>query len=212
MRDGSRARELLPTIVLTLLSVVQALALEALWSAVHENPLFFAGGADAWVVWLQALAIFQGIIVVWLFYIAIVMRFSWIPATRDSIAPFVLGAGELSMIQTMDPDLLAWWFWILAAIFAFSTRISNSMFAAGLQDPSNTGVWMPQPGGALERSASYLAAGGIALLGGLVWWQGGNGAVALVSVVFANLALFGQAMLIQHYWRLWVGAVDDGAS
>ena len=71
-RDFTRPRELLPGVLLTLLSVVQALVLETLWSTVQESSVLFAGGLPAWIGWLQVAAVFQGIVIIWLFYISIV--------------------------------------------------------------------------------------------------------------------------------------------
>ncbi len=208
MGDASRTRELLPSVLLTLLSVVQALALEALWSAIRENPAIFQAGPSGWVFRLQVVAIFQGIVVIWLFYIGVVMRYSWIPRTRDSISPFVLGAGELSMVQLMGPDLLQYWFWALAGVFAFSAWISTSMFLAAFADPTNPDAAIETQDPLAGRWSSWLAAGAIAICGGLVVAFGGDGAVAIACLVFANLLLLAQGFVIQHFWRLWAGTLE----
>ena len=129
------------------------------------------------------------------------------PAPFLMLAPFLLGAGELSMIQTMDPDLLSWWFWLLAALFAFSARVSNQMFVSALADPENARVEVAPAAGLAERWASFIAAGVIATWGGAVWFAGAEGLVEIVGLVLANGLLFGQGMLIQHYWRQWMGGL-----
>jgi hypothetical protein len=207
LRDGSRARELLPSVLLTLLSVVQALALEALWSAVHESPWLGLGGQRAWVGWLQSAAIFEGIVVIWLLYIGIVMRFTWVPATRDSVVPFVIGAGELCMISMMEPGLLDWWFWVLAAVFVVSARVSNAMFQSGMADPQNDKI-VVLASNPLERWASSIAAGIIAVCGVGVRVWGEDGAFAIFGLLVANALLIGQGLLIHHYWRQWVGEYE----
>ncbi len=63
-RDFARTRELLPGVLLTLLSVVQALVLETLWSTAQESPVLFAGGPPAWIGWLQVAGVFQGIVII----------------------------------------------------------------------------------------------------------------------------------------------------
>ncbi len=60
-----RAIELSPSLTLTLLSIVQALALEVLWSSVRETPFLWEGGFRAAVGWAQVLTAFQGIVVLW---------------------------------------------------------------------------------------------------------------------------------------------------
>ena len=206
MRDGSRARELLPTVLLTLLSVVQALALEAAWSSVKEMTFLYEGGVLAWQGWMQVAAVFQGIIVIWLFYISMVMRFSWVPTTWDSLAPFVLGAGELAMIQLMEARQVAYWFYVLAAMFAFSTWVSNRMFAAGIRDPLNAELAQTAPrSGSLVQMIPWAFVAVLGAMGLLVQWVGAGGAVALTCLVAANLLLLAQAWQIQHFWRNWVG-------
>lgn len=206
MPRASRARELLPAVLMTLLSIVQALAFETLWSTARESDLLFAGGLGAWIGWLQVVAVFQGIVVIWLFYIGIVMRFSWVPSTWDSVAPFVLGALELGMIELIELGHLASWFYVLAAIFAFSTWISRRMFAAGAQDPTNPELAARmQSETSIDRAVPFVFVGALVVLGGIVQLAGSDGRAAVVCVVFANLLLLGQGALIQHYWRAWVG-------
>jgi hypothetical protein len=207
VRDGNRARELLPSVLLTLLSVVQALALETLWSSARESPFLLAGDLLAWTGWLHALAVFQGIVVIWLFYISTVMRFSWVPSTRDSVAPFVLGALELSMIQLIEPSLLPYWYYTLALTFALSTWVSNSMFRAGLHDAANAGIleMLPQAS-RFDSLAPPIFVAAIAGLGIAVHVAGVGGVTALICAGLANALLLLQAWVIQSYWRQWVGS------
>lgn len=205
MRDV-RARELLPTVLVTLVSIVQALALEAVWTQARESAHLFAGGLDAWVGWLQVAAVLQGIVVVWLLYTGMVMRFSWVPSTRDSVAPFVLGGLELVVIELMRPGLLPYWFYVLAAVFAVSSWVSASMLTAGMRDPANAQVVeaFREPGG-LESLVTLAFVASIAGLGGVVHRLGPGGWTALVCVALANAILAGQGWIIHRYWRRWVG-------
>jgi hypothetical protein len=208
MAEATRAHRMLPNVLLTLLSVVQALALEALWSAIRESPVLFAGGIASWVSWLQVTAIFQGIIVIWLFYIGVVMRYSWIPSTRDSVAPFVLGAGELSMVQLIGPDLLHYWFATLAAVFCMSAWVSRAMFLAAFADPLNPQVEIASDEGFVGRWNSWIAAAVILACGGSVWWAGGASALGVGCLLLANAILAAQGFIIQHFWRQWVGTLQ----
>jgi hypothetical protein len=208
--DGERARELLPTLLLTLLSVVQALALEATWSSAREMPFLYAGGAAAWVGWLQVVAIFQGIVLIWLMYIAMVMRFSWVPSTWDSIAPFVLGAGELALVQLAELQQVTAWFLVMAAMFGFSMWISNRMFRSGIEDPQNVREADGAPRFAQgEQWVTPAFASLLVVMAGLVSWQGPAGAVAIGCLVVANALLLAQSTLVQRYWRLWLTGTRD---
>ena len=48
-----RAKELLPSIILTILSMIQALALELYWSRIEDSGFLWEGGAEALIGWLQ---------------------------------------------------------------------------------------------------------------------------------------------------------------
>ena len=99
-----RAKEHFPSVLLTLLSIIQALALELLWNRLRGNDYFWDGGISAVVGWTQAAVLLLGIFQVWLFYTSIVMRFRWVPTTRDAVIPFVMGALELLLSRNPDPE------------------------------------------------------------------------------------------------------------
>jgi hypothetical protein len=71
----SRAKEQLPAVLLTLVSIVQALSLELLWSAVREREALDAGDFAALVEWVQVTATFLGVLVIWVIHASQVMRF-----------------------------------------------------------------------------------------------------------------------------------------
>jgi hypothetical protein len=76
-------------VLLTLLSIVQALALELLWSHVRESGYLFDTSWTALLTWMQVGTTFLGIVVIWIAYASIAMRFRWVPSTSDSVYPFV---------------------------------------------------------------------------------------------------------------------------
>ena len=83
-----RARELLPAIIITVLSMIQALALELYWSRFQEAEQLWLGGAAAAIGWLQFALILLGIIAIWLLYVSLMLRFTWIPSMADTTVPF----------------------------------------------------------------------------------------------------------------------------
>lgn len=60
----NRARDRLPSVLLTLLSIVQALALEFLWSHISEAEYPFEPSWIAAISWLQIAASFNGIVLI----------------------------------------------------------------------------------------------------------------------------------------------------
>ncbi len=94
-----RAKELLPSIILTILSMVQALALELFWSRIEGSDFLWQGGLTAVAGWLQLTAMLVGMLLIWVLYVSFVLRFSWLPALEDTLIPFVIGLLELSLIH-----------------------------------------------------------------------------------------------------------------
>ena len=81
----NRAKDRFPTVLLTLLSIVQALGLELLWEQARHRPELYEPGSLAIVGWLQITATLTVIILIWLAYAGMVLRFRWTPTTADSL-------------------------------------------------------------------------------------------------------------------------------
>lgn len=208
-----RARQMLPTVVLTLLSIVQAVAFEVLWTRARDAPHLWEGGLSAWIGWIQVVAVFEGLVVVWLFYTSIVMRFRWVPTTRDSVIPFVMGALELLLAELLAPVWLPYWFYVMAAIFAYSSWVSSMMLRAAASDEGDGVIVRPSPQQiSRDYGASALFVGVLLVLGALVHVQGPHGVVALCCVSVASLLLLGQAALIRMHWNRSIALDPDESS
>jgi len=109
----ARAKEQLPSVLLTLMSIIQALALEFLWEVVRVTPRVFTW--DAVLEWLQITATMFGILQLWMFYTSAAMRFRWTPTTQDLLFPFLIGILEFALIDLTGTHL-ALWFWMLAVL------------------------------------------------------------------------------------------------
>ena len=96
-----RAKDLLPSIILTILSMIQALALELFWSRIEDSVFLWQGGLDAVVGWLQLSVMLVGILLIWVFYVSFVLRFTWLPSLEDTLIPFLIGLLEFAMIDLM---------------------------------------------------------------------------------------------------------------
>ena len=97
-----RAADQFPTVLITLLSIIQALALEFLWDHIHHRPDLYQMGWPAVAGWLQITATFNGLILIWLVYAGMVMRFRWIPTTGDSVLPFFVGLALTTTVLHRD--------------------------------------------------------------------------------------------------------------
>jgi hypothetical protein len=100
----NRAKKRFPTVLLTLLSIVQALALEFLWGHSRHRPELYEATSGALIGWLQIAATLNVIILIWLAYASMVMRFRWTPTTADSVWPFNGGQGRTNRSSRLDDE------------------------------------------------------------------------------------------------------------
>ncbi len=133
----SRAKQHLPHVLLTLLSIIQALALELFWAEVNELGLPFEWSWLAIGLWTQVAATFLGILVIWVVYATTVMRFSWVPGISDSVVPFFVGLLQFILIESLGPGSAGVWFYSLAAVFAVMHGETHLIMRRARRDPDN---------------------------------------------------------------------------
>jgi hypothetical protein len=203
-----RAKELSPSLVLTLLSIVQALALEVLWSSVRESAFLFEGGLPAAIGWAQVVITLQGIVVLWVAYVGLVVRFVWVPRVSDVVTPFVLGVLEFVLASALDPSWLVPWLLTLAALFVVATVTNANVFAAASElsenrehfdelaklDPGAFGPMAPYGPLAVFVALILAAAALVAFFGTDSW-------AALAGLLITNGVLILQFMQIRRYWN-----------
>lgn len=193
-----RATELLPQILLTLLSIIQALALELLWGRIFESDYLFEGGLTAVAGWLQFSAVTIGIVLIWLTYTGQVMRFIWVPRTRDSIFPFAIGLLEFTLIESAGPaHPVAWLVW-MAVVFALATFVSNDIFVVATSKDGETPA-SSRALGTVERWAGLIGAALHLGMAGAVALAGGYGIVAVTCFALVNALLLFQMRMVHLY-------------
>ena len=195
-----RAVELFPSVLLSVLGVIQALAFELLWEeGLPGIARWRAAGATATGV-LQAAAVFQGGIVMWALYASLVLRLRWLPSIRDLVVPFVLGALQFALVELMAPERLPWWFAVLALIFTLAMATNYAAYAAAARlDPAA----LPDAGGQALGSytPSIAVVAGLVACAGLVAWTGPTSPAATAAVLAANAGLLVQLLVLRRYWN-----------
>lgn len=206
-RTRARAKELSPTLIVTLLSIVQALALEVLWTSVRENAFLWEGGVEAIVGWMQVGISFQGIVVVWVAYLGLAVRFVWIPRVQDMVIPFVLGLFEFVLASALDPKWLVSWLLVLAGMFVFATLTNSSLFLAASTLEENS-EHFAKAAAKRELYGVFSLYGPLALFVALILGSAALVAVygptsfgALVGLGLTNLVLVLQFLQIRFYWN-----------
>ena len=196
-----RARDLLPAIVITVLSMIQALALELFWTRFQESDYLWQGGWDATLGWLQLAVMLLGILQIWLFYVGLILRFSWLPTMADTLVPFAIGLLEFSMIDLMGPTMLGPWFISLATVFGICIFVTHMAHRRARSDPANDYFFNQVAPANWQDYRGSIATIAILLLFGAVIWQTGNRTwLPLGALLFGLVALVYQLLMQQRYW------------
>ena len=192
-------------VLLTLLSIVQALALELLWSHVRESAYLFDLSWTALLTWIQIGTNFLGIVVIWIVYASTAMRFRWVPTTSDSVYPFVIGLLEFILIETLAPDYMGWWFVCLALIFALMTWVSHMTMRRARLDGENEEFFANlEPATIRDFYSVFIIILGCILAGAYLVSSGDRGVLALIAVSSAFLVLVRQVIVAARFWKLSV--------
>ena len=203
---AERAKEHLPTVLLTVLSIVQAIALELIWSHVLEEEALYALTFESALGWIQVAATLLGIVLIWLTYGGLVMRFRWVPSTADSILPFLVGIIEFGLIAVLGPDRLGLWFLILSLAFGTVQWIVQDSMRRARLDPDNDAFFATFPPATFRDhvpaivTIAALSGLGIALLA-----TGDQGVFSLVCLLIAMLAILYQVYQADYFWKRSVG-------
>jgi hypothetical protein len=198
----TRATDLFPSILLTVLSMIQALALELLWSRLRDSAYLWTSDWGALLGWVQVAAMLLGFLVVWLYYVSLVMRFRWLPSLGDSVVPFGIGILEFTLVDLMGPDSLGLWFYAMALIFAVSTWANQRFFRRARRDPANREFFQSVPPATIRDFAPSIAAVAvIGLLGVVLHVSGSRGWLALGSLLVTIAALGYPIHQTRRYWK-----------
>jgi hypothetical protein len=201
-----RANKRFPTVLLTLLSIVQALALEFLWDHSRHRPELYEASATALIGWLQIAASLNVVILIWLAYAGMVMRFRWTPTTADSIWPFFVGLLQFQLIDLMGTDNLGRWLVVLAILFALMNLVNHHAMKRARQDAANKEFFEQFSPATIKDFIPLCITVGILLVAGALLWNTDNsGWPALVVVLVTAAGLANEVRNTDRYWRVSMG-------
>ncbi|NNL65787.1 MAG: hypothetical protein HKP30_06060 [Myxococcales bacterium] len=195
--ERERAREQLPQVLLGVLSILQALALELLWEqGVGGLGGWREAGALANGV-LQVVCTFLGIMVVWLMYASLVLRFSWVPRFVDLLLPFVLGVLEFGLIGLMTPERVPAYFALLALVFVVAAATNYGIYGAITSDERHQieSTGLAGYGPTVFSTVALLVSAGLSAWAGAASWLTG------LCLVAANAGLLAQVATFRSFWR-----------
>ena len=205
-----RVRKLVPSIILTVLSMIQAIALELYWGKLVASEFLWTGGWIALVGWLQFIALFFGILLIWLLYVSPMLRFHWMPSLEDTLAPFLIGLLEFALIDLTHPSLTGPWLLILAMIFTTAVFTSHTISRRARSDSANDYFFSQQDSAApTDYRESGITIASLVLLGALLWIF--PHAYWLASLALL-LTLIGMSYQYVEARRFWLHSITDASS
>jgi hypothetical protein len=200
-KNLERAKELVPAIILTILSMIQALAIELYWSKIESNVLLWQGNWGAVIGWLQMAVVLIGILLIWVFYVSFVLRFTWLPTLEDTLIPFLIGLLEFAMIDLMYPRPLGIWFLLLAAVYGITTATTHVSMRRARADPANEYFFRNMgPSSWRDYLGSAVSVIGLVILGVTLVIVGNQPVLAVAALLLALFALLFQYRQARRYW------------
>ena len=198
LRERAKARW--PMVLLTLVSIIQALALETLWSELVERPTP-AGGLAGAIAGLQSLAVLLVIVLVWVFFAQLVMRFVWVPGLRDTLAPFLIGLLEFVLADRIGAPRPGIWIALLSLGFLGAHFLVRHVFARAAAEADNAGFLRADAVGPWRRYGITLGSAALLLLlaGGVE--LAAAPIVTLPAFALVVVLLLMQLWLQRVYWR-----------
>jgi hypothetical protein len=198
-----RARKNLPAVLLTLLSIIQAIALESLWS----KTLLIStqsGLLSATInIGLQVVISFLLIILIWLIYVGSAIRFRWTPTFGDLIFPFLLGLIELLLIQVMRPQTLGAWFVVLAIAWAMLSIFSYNIHRRTRLDTENEDFFrhvLPATMGDHLQKVATVVVG--LIFGGWFWLNNSTGWLTTLALVITLVVFVYYLRIVAKFWNM----------
>ena len=197
-----RVKANVPAVVLTLLGIIQAFAVDLLWSFVVADSEIYQLSLPALITWLQILSLVAGMLMIWLIYAMNVSRFVWVPTMSEFVTPFWVGFLQVLSIHCLKFDNPGAWFISFALIIATMNWIAHVTMKRARSDPDNAAFFDQR--GKAELSDFYpvialivvIASSGLGfILFGFVDWL----VLVLLLVCFASLV--GQFLQLRRWWR-----------
>ncbi len=201
-----RTKDQFPSVLLTLLSIVQALALGMLWTHIEESPFLFEPSFSAAFYWSQAVVTFLSMLLIWLLYVNTVMRFRWVPGIVESVLPFFIGLLEFVMVATMGPDLIGLWFVLFAAICAIASYSAHQTFVrARLEEENQTFFQNVAPATYRDYLPSIILVVTFAFAGLLLLQSDHPNVLAVIMMAGAYAFVISQFITSAKWWQSSLG-------
>ena len=190
-----------PAVVLTLLGIVQAFALELLWTFVAAEDALVTFNLEGVFLGLQSLSIFLAILGVWLVYASAVTRFVWVPSFLELVLPFWVGLIQFLLIELMGVKDFPIWLLLTAILFATLHWVGQTTMLKARRDPENASFFdQTSPATWRDFLSVYLITFGMLLGGGLAWALGFSLTAKVGVMIAVIVVLFAQLRQMEIWW------------
>ncbi len=190
-----------PMVLLTLISIIQALALELLWSKASGSDFLFEPSLNSAIAWGMLSVSMMGVLAIWVMYSTMLIGFTWRPNLQDSILPFVIGIQEFCLIALVSETFNVMWLYVLASIFLVGNWVSHSTFSRARANAENARFFVNRaPAKLRDFSFAFFTIAVLVLMGVLNTLLTTSSWTVVLAIVYANIALGFQ---IVNFRRLW---------
>lgn len=208
MEIKNRAMENFPSVLLTLLSIVQAIALEEMWQQLQASLYLYEASWASLLGWFQIGLSLLTVILIWLLYVDLAMRVRFTPTVLDTTLPFFVGLVEFLLMAMARPETLGEWTMVLAALLALVGFINHKTMRRARQNTHNEALFKNIPQATkrdiLNRGFFIVT---FLLLGILLMVSGDQRWIALLTLLVITGRLTFLLRVISRFWRISSG--DD---
>ena len=206
----ARAQAQFPTVLLTLISIIQALALELMWLKITESDYLFVLNFSAIVTWGMISVTLMGILQIWVTYSTLVIGFTWRPSLRDLALPFVIGIQEFMMISLISEEFNVLWLYVLASIFIVVNWVAQITLRRARAEPDNEQFFRgTSPATWKDFRGAFAIIFLLIAFGMLITLLQNSNWLALIAILFANLALAMQIFNSRRLWQIIMNLEDE---
>lgn len=198
----TRAQSQFPIVLLTLISIIQALALELLWGKVIDSEFLWTFDVRALVGWGMLSVSLMGILQIWVMYSTIVMGFTWRPSLQDSIIPFIIGIQEFMLVSIISPNFNVMWLYVLASLFLVGNWMAHVTFRRARADAENNLFFKNRSSATLKDFTwPFVIISTLVVFGMMFTALGNPNWLALTAMIFANGVLALQIFSSRNLWN-----------
>ena len=201
-----RAKDKFPMVLLTLLSIVQALALEFLWDHARHRTDLLEWSVAVIPGWLQIAATLDVIILIWLMYAGMLMRFRWTPTTMDSTIPFIVGLIQFLMIDIMGAEHFALWVVVVGLTFGTVVVVNHRAMKRARLDVANREFFDQfLPATLRDFVPQIIVVVALLVAGSWIGFSGEQGWFAVLVLIGIFIGLGYETHNATKYWRVSMG-------